>query len=653
MLRFPVWKSWRLLWLCAWLTPLWSTTPIISHVGDANLALDAFSLGIHEAWTIQGLHLPGHKAAVDLQLERFLVFRPDSEIVVHGRDGDTLLQAPQHAYFRGSIIGKPNARVFLTIDENGDKRGLITDGGVTWQFGEEAAGKNLTALARTSHQPSAPRAYQCGAAKEHGPAVPPSWHRPLAPAPLPKELLGDTYTATLAIESDFEFYHQAGGADQALDYLGDLIGAVSVIYTRELSTQLSIGHVSLWSDQFDPWHATDPVAQIEEFGDYWNQEHRGTPRTLATFLSGRRLGGGYAWLDALCDPRRGYSVSTNLSGAFNTDNPFTTWDLTIVAHEIGHNFGAEHTHCMSPAVDQCSDECVPQRRSLPCGDAGGGCGTIMSYCHLISGGQANIALTLGLGHPHGFQPERVPQNMQRRVQAVANQQPTCLPRGCAAPKIAREPADARLCFGDSIRLTVEVIGDQTRFQWFKEGHAIPNATHAQLELNKVDEKNRGSYYCVIEGACGMVTSRTAKIEVAENAATVAPSFVIQGLKPITLRANLECTSDFSNWHWFDRTRGQALGFTNQATATLPALPGATTVALRFGEGSNAVVIGTARVLAARDEGHHDVNGDGCNDPRDITALAVNWPRSADNDPDGDGRFSVLDFLYLNTHDGCL
>src|SRR5690606_25285714 len=58
------------------------------------------------------------------------------------------------------------------------------------------------------------------------------------------------------------------------------------------------------------------------------------------------------------------------------------WDLVVAAHELGHNFGAIHTHNYNPPLDGCGNgDC-----SAPFG------GTIMSYCHTCSGGLGNITL---------------------------------------------------------------------------------------------------------------------------------------------------------------------------------------------------------------------------------------------------------------------
>ena len=70
----------------------------------------------------------------------------------------------------------------------------------------------------------------------------------------------------------------------------------------------------------------------------------------------------------------------------------------------------------------------------------------MSYCHLLGGG--NVSLTLGLGHPFGVAPERVPNRMRAHVVSVAGRQPR-LP---GAARSAEHPLPERLLLGQHQRL---------------------------------------------------------------------------------------------------------------------------------------------------------------------------------------------------------
>ena len=125
--------------------------------------------------------------------------------------------------------------------------------------------------------------------------------------------------------------------------------------------------------------------QLYEYRDYWEAQMEHIDRDLAHFLSGRGLGGGVAWLGVMCNPDWGYALSANLGSNFPypiENNNGNNWDLFVFMHELGHNFGAPHTHGLEPPYDDCANgDCsiVPN-------------GTIMSYCHGCEGGLANIRL---------------------------------------------------------------------------------------------------------------------------------------------------------------------------------------------------------------------------------------------------------------------
>jgi hypothetical protein len=106
--------------------------------------------------------------------------------------------------------------------------------------------------------------------------------------------------------------------------------------------------------------------------------------------------------------------------------------MLAFVHEIGHNFNSEHTQCYNPPVDECRS-CRGNKRSCPNSQ---GAATIMSYCHLCSGGYDNVAYTFGgykddssgawvpdpsiydLGF--SYLAERVPQTMYQHAQTREN-----------------------------------------------------------------------------------------------------------------------------------------------------------------------------------------------------------------------------------------
>ncbi len=118
---------------------------------------------------------------------------------------------------------------------------------------------------------------------------------------------------------------------------------------------------------------------------------------LAHYVSTRPLGGGVAQVDALCDvysPSGSgpYGVSASLKIP-TVPFPTYSWNVYVIAHELGHNFGSRHTHsCVwdinndgiaMERIDDCSrGSCYDSVNEII--PANGG--TIMSYCHLNSVG---------------------------------------------------------------------------------------------------------------------------------------------------------------------------------------------------------------------------------------------------------------------------
>lgn len=50
--------------------------------------------------------------------------------------GEVVEPAPRHAYFGGSIEGRPGSRAVLTVLDRGGVRGLVHDGSSWWRIGE-------------------------------------------------------------------------------------------------------------------------------------------------------------------------------------------------------------------------------------------------------------------------------------------------------------------------------------------------------------------------------------------------------------------------------------------------------------------------------------------------------------------------------------
>ena len=309
-----------------------------------------------------------------------------------GADG-ALVAAPvevRGAFLAGSIVDEPGTHAFLAVSDAGtygyvetaDRTYIISSG----PFG---AGLPTVSYDLTSLPPGLIEtpAWTCGTAEPD--------EAPSAPGDGGVAGVQPCRQVRVAFETDFEFLQLFGGSTTAATgYISTLASALTAIYTRDVNVRIASVYARLWTTAADPWTAANTSTQLEEFEAYWAFNMSSIARDTAHFLSGRGLGGGIAYLPGLCNGSP-FGVSANLGGFFPTplaDNNGQNWDIYVVAHELGHNFGAPHTHSYAPPLDGCGSS--PQ----DCTAANQDAGTIMSYCHLCAGGVQNIKLQFHPGN---------------------------------------------------------------------------------------------------------------------------------------------------------------------------------------------------------------------------------------------------------------
>lgn len=384
---------------------------------------------------------------VSLDLEAFEVFAQGATIIEYTESGSRLLPPPADRYFRGSVIGDLDSLVVLA---SGSKlRGFVQTHGTVYVIAPERnvydddrpdPVSHLRQLDLERDRPVAMPPFHCGAESlptptpESGTVT--AFGMPIFVQPM---WTSTVYTVNLAIETDYELRQQFSSTDEEIRYLGDLTAAASVIYWRDVKTVFQIGTVHLWTTSSDPWSATDTLTALYELGDYWHANFSGVARTIVHFVSGKDLGGGIAWLGVLCMADffqgghygGGYGLTTNHTGQFSTTNPNLYWGILGYTHEIGHNFDSPHTHCYPTPIDHCwntesgcySGSLCVNGTSDPCN-----IGTIMSYCHMRSGGYSNISLIFG---QQGQLSQQVLDTMRGYVESEA----ACLTSLAAAPTV--------------------------------------------------------------------------------------------------------------------------------------------------------------------------------------------------------------------------
>lgn len=205
----------------------------------------------------------------------------------------------------------------------------------------------------------------------------------------------------IALDCDYEIYANKFSSDltAATNYVLTVLATSSLIYERDLEYTLHISYLNLWTTSSDPYNQATTSLELPEFQNYWNANRTGISRSLVHMISGRALGGGIAYIGVACNSTSGYGLSA-IDAAYSYPNNTSTWDVEVISHEMGHNFGSYHTHSCQWA----SLGLVPAKTTLDsCQASEGGCatyanhvppdkGTIMSYCHLLQSVASGIRL---------------------------------------------------------------------------------------------------------------------------------------------------------------------------------------------------------------------------------------------------------------------
>src|SRR5262249_6658824 len=151
-------------------------------------------------------------------------------------------------------------------------------------------------------------------------------------------------TFNLAVDCDYEIYHVRFVDDlaAATSYILTVLGMSNLIYERDLETTLKVVYLNFWTTADDPYTQSTTDGELNEFKAYWLAHNGNISSHLKHLISGRGLGGGIAYVDAVCT---GNAFGVSAIDANYTYPTFTaTWDVNVLAHEMGHNLGSPHTH---------------------------------------------------------------------------------------------------------------------------------------------------------------------------------------------------------------------------------------------------------------------------------------------------------------------
>ncbi len=346
--------------------------------------------------TLTGVPLQ-NGARVDVDLQRVIITDGLERV-----DVDGVTQAPGAqplvTLWDGHVANDPLSSVFIGFSASGT-RGFIRTSTELFQV-LAAPGPNndwnATTTTIVSNEQvipptSATAPDWCTAIKLPGHTITTPTPAPAAPATtsIPSTGVVPIYELKVAVETDTQYYSIFNDLAAAQSYLTQLLGAVSWRYRVQAGVIITYPYVG-YHTATDNWasqeNGSGAGGLLGEFQAAWSNGGAPVSAHDYCFISGAGLGGGVAWLPGVCNAPYNFAVCGNIGG--NTPFPISVgplnWDFVVTAHELGHNMGAPHTHDYCPPADRCAPsgyfgQCQTQQ---VCTNQG----TIMSYCHLCSGG---------------------------------------------------------------------------------------------------------------------------------------------------------------------------------------------------------------------------------------------------------------------------
>ena len=156
-----------------------------------------------------------------------------------------------------------------------------------------------------------------------------------------EKMFGNCYTVEIALASDFSMFQVFGSVFGVQDFMLGVLNNVQTNYDTEFADDIRFEVVTQFivsTTGGNPWSSsTDAGTLLESFRNWGNAGNFGVPFDVASLWTNRDFNGsiiGVAWIAGLCSDLR-----YNTCQLFSSNAAFLR---VLKAHELGHNFGADH-----------------------------------------------------------------------------------------------------------------------------------------------------------------------------------------------------------------------------------------------------------------------------------------------------------------------
>jgi len=289
--------------------------------------------------------LLGAELDLTLQLQPAQLTAPGYTLRIETEDGLVVQRPKEKKAFKGHVLGREDDRVRLTVDD-GFVLGYIQRGAKTYyietarRFIRDRDLYDVVILYEESQVKPNPNA-KCAVAEQN------RFHHF---GPGRERMSGGCQLVDIALAADYDLVEEQGSVTATENEILGILNAVQGNYddefAEEIQFQLLTQFISSCST-CDPWtSSTDVDDLLPDFRSWGNGGGFGTTAfDVASLWSDRNFDGstiGYAYVGAICSSVR-YNINQHFSNNLNLLR-------VLQAHELGHNFSAQHDASGSPYI---------------------------------------------------------------------------------------------------------------------------------------------------------------------------------------------------------------------------------------------------------------------------------------------------------------
>ena len=159
---------------------------------------------------------------------------------------------------------------------------------------------------------------------------------------------GSLSICEVGVDADFEYFSDYGSVQATMDRMELVLSMVNQQYNSEVGISHTISGAVVRSNSNDPYTSSNAETLLGQFQNEWLNNQGGIQRDIAHLFTGKSINGGtigIAYLGAICDTQMGFGLAES---DFN-NNLGCAVDLS--AHELGHNWDADHCNCNSHTMN--------------------------------------------------------------------------------------------------------------------------------------------------------------------------------------------------------------------------------------------------------------------------------------------------------------